>query len=240
MSKTLLELKNIDFSVKYKSKAILKDISLKLEENDFLTIIGPNAAGKTTLLKIILNILAPTKGKITRSEDLKLAYIPQKIEVPRTLAMNAKYFILLNEKHKKSNFDSVVETLKIENLLKKQLVNLSGGEMQKILLAKALISEPNLLIMDEPAQNLDISGQLEFYELINKLHKQKKLAILMVSHDLHLVMSSTKKVICLFNHICCQGKPHAVSQDPKFVSLFGKNMNKLMSIYNHYHNHNHE
>ena len=117
--------------------------------------------------------------------------------------------------------------------------NLSGGELQRLLLANALIKNPDILILDEPDQNLDISGQLQFYELLNEVYKQRGVAILMVSHDLHLVLSSTKQVICLFHHICCSGQPNVISQTPEFSAIFGKDMSKMMAVYNHYHSHNH-
>ena len=151
--------------------------------------------------------------------------------------------ILVSENFKKildsAKYD-LTYTQYIEKLLEKQMSILSGGEIQRVLLAKALLVSPDLLILDEPAQNLDISGQIAFYELLRKIYKKKKISILMVSHDLHMVMSATKNVICLFNHVCCSGEPNKVTKDPEFIAMFGDNMSKLISIYNHYHSHEHE
>ena len=237
MQQNLISLQNIN--LKFTGKNILENIDLDIKKGDFLTIIGPNGAGKSSLIKIIIGSLKPNSGKIKRNKDLKIAYVPQKMEINKTIPINAKYFLKLNQKIDQKLFQKITNDLKISDFLNTSLSNLSGGQRQRILLTKSLLSEPNLLILDEPAQNLDISGQLEFYSYINKLHKEKNISILMVSHDLHIVMSSTKKVICLNHHICCQGEPKIIAQNPDFKEIFGNDMNKLISIYNHYHDHHH-
>ena len=239
MVQNLVTLTNVNLKSPGTSKAILDNISFEINDRDFITIVGPNGAGKTSLLKIILGLAKPSQGNVTKNQILNIGYLPQKLHIPQTIPVNVGYFLKLNQKFDHSLYEKVIEDLKIEKLLGNQLYSLSGGEMQRVVLAKALLNKPNLLVLDEPAQNLDISGQIEFYELINKIYQEKQIAILMVSHDLHMVMSSTKRVICLFNHICCQGEPQIVAEDPKFVSIFGDSMSKLMSIYNHYHNHKH-
>lgn len=233
----LISLENINLN--FADQNILKNINLEIKKDDFITIIGPNGAGKSSLIKIIIGSVKNDYGKIVRNKNLKIGYVPQKIDINQTIPINAKYFLQLNQKIKPKLFDKILRDLKIENFLETQLNNLSGGQRQKILLAKALLSEPNLLILDEPAQNLDISGQLEFYNYIKNLHQEQKTSILMISHDLHIVMSSTKKVICLNRHICCQGEPKIIAKNPDFKEIFGNDMNKLISIYNHYHDHHH-
>ncbi|MBT4989207.1 MAG: ATP-binding cassette domain-containing protein [Rickettsiales bacterium] len=235
----LITLSNINLAPNGNKEPILENISFAIKQNDFITIVGPNGAGKTSLLKIILGLIKPSLGNIARHKNLAIGYLPQKMHIPQTIPINVEYFLKLNQDVKPDLFEEIIANIKIEPLLTHKLYNLSGGETQKVFLAKALLSQPNLLILDEPAQNLDISGQIEFYELINKIYCKKQTSILMVSHDLHMVMASTKKVICLFKHICCQGAPQTVAEDPKFISIFGDNMSKLMSIYNHYHNHKH-
>ncbi|MDA7705319.1 ATP-binding cassette domain-containing protein [Rickettsiales bacterium] len=230
-----LEKINLNFA----DKKILDNIDINIKKDDFITIIGPNGSGKSSLIKIIIGSLKASSGKVRRNKNLKIAYVPQKMEINQTIPINAEYFLQLNQKIEPKLFDKIITELKIGNFLQTQLNNLSGGQKQKILLAKALLSKPNLLILDEPAQNLDISGQLEFYNYIDKLHKEQNISILMVSHDLHIVMSSTKKVICLHHHICCQGEPKIIAQNPDFKEIFGNDMNKLISIYNHYHDHHH-
>jgi zinc transport system ATP-binding protein len=226
-------------SYKADKKAILSDVSIEIKKQDFITIIGPNGAGKTTLLKILLGIKKPTNGDITVKKNLAIGYLPQKVHLDLSIPICAKYFLKLNKNFNEEDLKEIVKDTNIEKILDKQIHQLSGGETQRLLLANALLGDPELLILDEPDQNLDISGQLQFYELLNNVYKKRKIAILMVSHDLHMVMSSTKKVICLFHHICCSGKPDVISKNPEFTKIFGKDMTKLMSIYNHYHTHNH-
>jgi zinc transport system ATP-binding protein len=233
----LIETKNI--FLKEGDKEILKDISLNIAQDDFISIIGPNGAGKTTLLKIILGITKADKGVVNKKKNLRIGYVPQKINIDHSLPVNVKYFLMLCAKINKTELQKIVSETKIEMLLDKNIYDLSGGEMQRILLAKALINNPEILILDEPAQNLDLNGQIEFYKLLQEIYKEKKIAILMVSHDLHMIMSATKKVVCLYKHICCQGEPEAVSKNPEFISIFGKDMSKLISVYNHFHDHEH-
>jgi len=233
----LVSLKNIN--LKFSGKNILDNINLDIKKNDFITIIGPNGSGKSSLVKLIIGSLKSNSGKIIRNKDLKISYVPQKIQINQTIPINAEYFLKLNKKFEEKLFTKIINDLKITDFLNTQLNDLSGGQRQKILLAKALLCKPNLLILDEPAQNLDISGQLEFYNYITKLHREQKISILMISHDLHIVMSSTKRVICLHHHICCQGEPKIIAKNPDFKEIFGNDMNKLVSIYNHYHDHHH-
>jgi zinc transport system ATP-binding protein len=234
----LLEAKKLNYKIN--GKEILRDVSLKVSKNDFVTIVGPNGAGKTSLLQILLGSKQASEGTIRREKGLKVGYVPQKIFIDYTMPINVAYFLKLCQKTSEKEFLQIVKETNIEKLLEKQMSILSGGEIQRVLLAKALLVSPDLLILDEPAQNLDISGQIAFYELLRKIYKKKKISILMVSHDLHMVMSATKNVICLFNHVCCSGEPNKVTKDPEFIAMFGDNMSKLISIYNHYHSHEHE
>jgi zinc transport system ATP-binding protein len=155
------------------------------------------------------------------------------------MPISVEYFLRLFQEIDDKYLQEIISKINISKLLSKKIDVLSGGEMQRVLLAKALLNQPDLLILDEPAQNLDITGQLKFYELLNEIYKSQEVAILMVSHDLHMVMSSTKQVICLFHHICCLGTPEDITKNPEFISIFGNDMSKLISIYNHYHNHKH-
>lgn len=227
-----------DVCLNVNNKNILNNVSFEIKNNDFLTIIGPNGAGKTSLLKIILGIIKPTKGSIEIQNKLNISYVPQYMNIEKSIPVNVDYFLKLYQKDT-SSFDEIIQRISIEKILKKQLYELSGGELQKVLLGKALLDKPDLLILDEPAQNLDISSQIELYKIINELYKSSNISILMVSHDLHMVMSSTKRVICLYHHICCAGEPSFVYQNPEFISIFGSNMSELISLYSHYHNHKH-
>ena len=235
-NQSLIKVQNISY--KRDKKIILDNVSLEIKTQDFITIVGPNGAGKTTLLKILLGIKKPNLGKIQNKQSLKIGYLPQKIHIDSSIPISVNYFLKLNKDYKK-NFDEVILETRIDKIMDKQINKLSGGELQRSLLANALLGNPDLLILDEPDQNLDINGQLKFYELLNKIYEKRKIAILLVSHDLHLVMKSSKKVICLFGHICCSGKPEVISKNPEFNKIFGEDMSKLMSSYNHYHTHNH-
>ena len=213
------------------NKSILKNIDIQINKNDFITIIGPKGAGKTLLLKCLMGFYKPNFGKIQKKDKLKIGYMPQSINVINTMPMTVKNFITVRKKYDDISFKQVVSEIDIRQLVDKQLSVLSGGEMQRVLLARSLLNNPDLLVLDEPAQNLDISGQLSFYKLIQEIYSKRDISILMVSHDLHLVMVSTKKVLCLSNHICCSGKPQQVAQDPEFISMFGKDMANMMAVY---------
>ncbi|HLD77041.1 MAG TPA: ATP-binding cassette domain-containing protein [Rickettsiales bacterium] len=220
-------------------KNILNNISLTIKKRDFITIIGPNGAGKSMLLKCLMNFYRPNSGKISVKKNLKIGYVPQKIVISDAMPISVKKFLYLANKISEVEFKKIVKEIVIDDILDKQLHILSGGELQRVLLARALLNNPEILILDEPAQNLDISGQMAFYKILDNVYKNHEVAILMVSHDLHLVMASTKQVICLFHHICCAGEPQVVTKDPEFISLFGSDMAKMMAIYNHTHNHTH-
>jgi zinc transport system ATP-binding protein len=180
----------------------------------------------------------PDKGTIIKKENLKIGYVPQSTNINNTMQINVKNFITLRKKFDQLSLKQVVIETKIGEIINKQISVLSGGEMQRVLLARSLLNNPELIILDEPAQNLDIAGQMNFYELLQSIYSKRKLSILMVSHDLHLVMVSTKKVLCLSNHICCSGKPQQIAQDPEFISMFGKDMANMMAVYQHNHNNN--
>ena len=227
----LISAKNI--SVIKSGKNILNDVSIDINKNDFITIIGPNGAGKSMLLKCLMGFYKPNIGDIKTKPNLKFGYMPQNLDVIKTIPMKAKLFITIKKKFDKISLKKVISETQIENILDKQLSFLSGGEMQRVLLARSLLNNPELLILDEPAQNLDVSGQTLFYKLLQKIYSKRGLSILMVSHDLHLVMVSTKQVICLSNHICCSGKPQQITNDPKFLSMFGKDMAEVMAVYQH-------
>ena len=227
----LISAKNI--SVIKSGKNILNDVSIDINKNDFITIIGPNGAGKSMLLKCLMGFYKPNSGTIKTKPNLKFGYMPQNLDVIKTIPMKAKLFITIKKKFDKISLKKVISETQIENILDKQLSFLSGGEMQRVLLARSLLNNPELLILDEPAQNLDVSGQTLFYKLLQKIYSKRGLSILMVSHDLHLVMVSTKQVICLSNHICCSGKPQQITNDPKFLSMFGKDMAEVMAVYQH-------
>ena len=237
LTNALISAKNV--SVLKNQKSILENIDIQINKKDFITIVGPNGAGKTMLLKCLMGFYKPTSGMIERKEKLKIGYMPQSINVINTMPITVKDFITVKKKYDDVSLHKVITEVNLGEIVNKQLSVLSGGEMQRVLLARSLLNNPDLLILDEPAQNLDISGQLNFYKLIQEIYSKRDISILMISHDLHLVMVSTKKVLCLYKHICCSGAPQQIAKDPEFLSMFGKDMANMMSIYQHSHDHDH-
>jgi zinc transport system ATP-binding protein len=238
MNPLLLEAKEI--SVFCNRRTILKDVSLTINERDFITIIGPNGAGKSMLLKCLMEFYVPSKGKIYRRPNLRIGYVPQRFSLQPSFPITTKKFLTLRSKESAEKILHIAHETKIEKLLTRDLSVLSGGELQRVLVARALLNSPDLLILDEPAQNLDISGQMSFYKLLENIYKTHAISILMVSHDLHLVMASSKQVVCLFHHICCKGEPQIITKDPEFIALFGNDMARMMAVYHHEHQHHHE
>ncbi|MDM5148196.1 ATP-binding cassette domain-containing protein [Candidatus Persebacteraceae bacterium Df01] len=235
---TLICADNISFS--RGGVNILNHVSVTVNRHDFITIIGPNGAGKSTLLKCLAGLTNPNSGTVNRIKPLKIGYVPQRLMVDRAMPITTRHFITL---HKRATADDIERTTMetgIQHILNQPLQSLSSGELQRALMTRALLNTPDLLILDEPAQNLDVAGQLAFYKLLEKIYHDWHIAILMVSHDLHLVMSCTRRVLCLYHHVCCSGEPQTITQDPEFVSLFGADMAHMMAVYHHTHNHRHD
>ncbi len=238
MSDALITLNNISLS--NSGKNILDDVSFKLHQGEFITLIGPNGAGKSSLIKILLGIIKQDSGHITYKGEIKFGYTPQTFTANPYIPISVKDFLTLNQKLDATFMQQTFELTGINEFLKSPLKNLSGGELQKVLLTRALLNKPNVLILDEPAQNLDVDGQMQLYKLIQDIHQQQNCAVLMVSHDLHRVMKESSQVICLYHHICCEGLPESILKDAKFNDLFADQINELMATYEHHHNHHHE
>jgi len=238
MSDALITLNNI--SLNHNGKNVLDDVSFKLHKGEFVTLIGPNGAGKSSLIKILLGVIKQDSGDITYTNNIRLGYTPQTFSANPFIPISVKDFLTLNQKLDSEFMLQTFELTGIKELLKLPLKNLSGGELQKVLLTRALLNKPNVLILDEPAQNLDIDGQMQLYKLIQDIHQQQNCAVLMVSHDLHRVMKESTQVLCLYHHICCEGLPESILKDEKFNDLFADQINDLMATYEHHHNHHHE
>lgn len=219
---------------------ILQGISLAINPAEIVTVIGPNGAGKSTLIKAILKLVKPSSGHIEYHPDLTIGYMPQKFHLDPTLPLTVKRFLQLATKNQQ-RAQQLLEEMGAPHVYERMVGQLSGGELQRVLLARALMAEPNLLILDEPAQGVDLNGQSQLYQLISSLRDRRHMAVLMVSHDLHFVMAATDQVICLNQHICCSGHPSAVSTDPAYRTLFASDaMDSQLAIYNHHHDHHHE
>lgn len=227
-------------SVRYSKENVLSHISLSLHDDCITTLIGPNGAGKTTLVRVVLGLIKPSEGQLWTKPNLRVGYMPQKLNIDRTMPLTVKRFLNIGLKPEKSFLELTLDQVGAGHLLKNSFHDLSGGETQRVLLARALLRNPELLVLDEPVQGVDVNGQTELYQLISAIREQRKCGILMISHDLHLVMSSTDHVVCLNHHICCSGHPERVSNDPTFIELFGRSQAEAFALYNHHHDHRHD
>jgi zinc transport system ATP-binding protein len=213
-------------------------VSLTVSAGEIVTIIGPNGAGKTTLLRAALGLQRADAGRIERRAGLRVGYLPQRLAIDETLPLTVRRFLALVPKARRDAAAALVET-GATHTLDLPVQTLSGGEVQRVLLARALLREPQLLVLDEPAQGVDIAGQAELFALIRRLRDQHGCGVLLVSHDLHLVMAATDRVVCLNHHVCCSGRPEAVSRDPAYRALFGAAIEGF-ALYAHAHDHCHD
>lgn len=234
----LVRMKNI--SVRFDDRDVLDNISLDIKINEITTIIGPNGAGKSTLIKTLLGLIAPYKGQIDKKNKLTIGYVPQKLKLNDTLPLHVDRFLKLAGRYSKQERTEALKLVGAEHLAKNDMHQLSGGENQRVLLARALLRRPELLVLDEPAQGVDVQGQIELYNLIEVIRHRFQCAVLMISHDLHLVMAKTDKVICINHHVCCSGEPEAISNHPSYVELFGKPNDGALAFYHHSHSGQHD
>ncbi len=238
MHELLLEASGI--SVKRQGRFLLQKADLQLHQGKITTLIGPNGAGKTTLVRSLLGLIKIDEGHVWRSANLRLGYMPQKLHLDASFPLTVQRFLTLAGKPL-ADWQETLSLTAIHHLLQSPMQLLSGGETQRVLLARALLRNPQLLVLDEPVQGVDITGQASLYKLIHHIRNQRGCGVLLVSHDLHLVMATTDTVICLNQHICCQGHPEHVTNDPAYIALFGdKPEPAAMAIYTHHHDHQHD
>ena len=232
----LIKLENV--GINQDNKWLVHDVSLEIERGKILTLIGPNGSGKTTTAKIALGIHKNIKGKVTKNTN-KIGYVPQKISIDWTLPIRVIDFMSLTQT---LQFDEVVSALRlteVEHLKHNDLRSLSGGEFQRVLMARAIAKKPDLLVLDEPVQGVDFTGEIALYELIKKISDELNCGILLISHDLNVVMSKTDYVVCLNGHVCCSGTPMNVANNKNYKELFGDQASTLLSVYEHKHDHTH-
>jgi zinc transport system ATP-binding protein len=240
MDNHLVELKNIELEIN--NKIILHNINLTIPFNQIITFIGPNGSGKTSLIKIFIGLIKPSKGKVIKAANIKFGYVPQKFYINELLPLTVNYFLKTQSRVSGTSdkFHEVIKLLKIETLLEKFLSKLSGGEMQLVLIARALLNNPVLLILDEPTQGLDVNGQLHFYQIIKIIKQSLNITIVIVSHDLYFVMKDSFKVYCINQHICCSGSPKQISENDEFQKIFNySQIAQYLTPYDHEHDHKH-
>jgi len=231
-----LEQINLNFGQNH----VLQNINAELHRGCITTLIGPNGAGKTTLVRVILGLIKADSGQLWQQPGLRIGYMPQKLQIDKTFPLTVERFLLTAQRCQPEQLKAALDDVGAGKLLKQSLHNLSGGEMQRVLLARALLRNPQLLVLDEPVQGVDINGQLELYNLIARIRDERGCGVLMVSHDLHLVMAATDHVVCINHHVCCSGHPEHVTNDPSFTELFGIKGSEQLAIYSHHHNHRHD
>ena len=220
------------------NKWLVKDVTLNIEKGKIITLIGPNGSGKTTTAKIALGLYKNISGKVEKYTK-KIAYVPQKISIDWTLPIRVFDFMNLTSDLQNNETNEALEITGAKHLINNDLKSLSGGEFQRVLMARAIAKKPDLLVLDEPVQGVDFTGEIELYELIKKISETLKCGILLISHNLHDVMSKTDHVVCLNGHVCCSGTPISVANNKKYQELFGEDVSKILSIYEHKHDHKH-
>ena len=236
-NKLLVKLENA--GVQRTSKWLVKGISFEISQGQIVTLIGPNGSGKTTTAKMILNIMNADEGQITRNTD-KMAYVPQKINIDWTMPLRVIDFMKITNNLNDNQVIESLTTTGVDKFLYNQIHNLSGGEFQRVLIARAIAKKPDLLVLDEPVQGVDYNGEIALYNLIKKISVNLNCGILLISHDMHFVMSTTDHVVCLNGHICCSGTPSSVVKNPEYIKLFGEHNSETLSYYQHHHDHSHD
>jgi zinc transport system ATP-binding protein len=232
----LVKLKDVGFE--QNGKWLVKGVSLQVEKGKIVTLIGPNGSGKSTTAKIALGIYKNIEGQVEKFTN-NIGYVPQKISIDWTLPLRVKDFMLLTDNLKDDALDEALTLTGVKHLKDKNLGNLSGGEFQRVLLARAISKKPELLVLDEPVQGVDFTGEIALYELIKKISEKLNCGILLISHDLHTVMTATDHVVCLNGHVCCSGSPKDVARNNEYKALFGEQASQTLSVYEHKHDHEH-
>jgi len=239
MSEPLIQTNALDLEVG--GKVILSHVDFAIHRGEIVTIVGPNGSGKSSFLKCLIGAMAQKRGTVTRAKGLRIGYVPQKLHLDRAFPMSVRRFLKLGQYRGNAAIpDDLIARTGVSGLLDQQVSDLSGGQLQRVLLAHALIDKPDLLILDEAAQGLDQPAVAGFYHLIEEVRADYGCAVLLVSHDLHVVMSASDRVVCLNGHICCEGTPTIVSEAPEYRQLFGYGTEGALALYRHTHDHAHD
>ena len=237
MDNTLIQLNNC--GILRNRKWLVRGVSLTVDRGQIVTLIGPNGSGKSTTAKMALGIMKPDEGDNTIKENLKISYVPQKLAIDWSLPLRVLDFMNLIENYDHSIINEMLTITGIQHLQNEDVRNLSGGEFQRLLMARAIAKKPDFLVLDEPVQGVDYAGEIALYQIIQDIRKNFNCGILLISHNLHVVMSQTNHVICLNGHICCSGEPKSIVKNPEYIKLFGDNMDPTLAFYKHEHDHHH-
>ncbi|UWQ35283.1 ATP-binding cassette domain-containing protein (plasmid) [Leisingera sp. M527] len=227
-------------TVSYGGKTVLSGVNLAIEPGEIVTVVGPNGSGKSTLLRSVIGALKPSRGAVNRAPGLRIGYVPQKLHIDPTLPLTVRRFLSLPARVSDARASEALEQAGAGDLAARQMSGLSGGQFQRVLLARALLTDPQLLILDEATQGLDQPGSAAFYQRIEKVRQDLGCAVLMVSHELHVVMAASDRVVCLNGHVCCEGAPEHVASAPEYRALFGTGTQGALALYRHEHNHSHD
>jgi zinc transport system ATP-binding protein len=218
---------------------LVRGVDFLVRSGEIVTLIGPNGSGKTTTARLALGVIACSEGHVRRRAGLRAAYVPQKMAVDWALPLRVQDLMVLTQRLSIAEMITALKITGASHLMAREVRHLSGGELQRVLLARAVARQPELLVLDEPAQGVDFSGEIALYDLIKDVRDRLGCGILMISHDLHMVMAATDQVICLNGHVCCQGTPELVAKSPEYRSLFGERAAAALAIYQHHHDHTH-
>ncbi|WP_020592127.1 metal ABC transporter ATP-binding protein [Kiloniella laminariae] len=229
-----------DLTVEFGGRVALDQVNLTVHRNEIVTLIGPNGAGKSTLIRALLQAIRPSKGEVWRRHGLVIGYVPQRLNIDPIMPMTVERFLSIPSPHSLADRKEALLSVGAAQTLEQPVQSLSGGEFQRVLLARAILRKPDLLVLDEPVQGVDFQGQTELYRLISRLREQNGFGILMVSHDLHIVMAETDRVVCINGHVCCSGAPTQVSDSPEYLALFGGQTKPGLAVYHHLHDHSHD
>ena len=233
----LVSLDNV--GIQRSEKWLVRGVSMTIDPGEIVTMIGPNGSGKSTTAKAALGIMTPDEGVVHHKPNLNVSYVPQKLEINWTLPLTVSRFLQLTFQASKKNIADALNATETLHLINTQMSALSGGEFQRVMLARAILKSPELLVLDEPVQGVDFNGEIALYQLIENIRRQLNCGILLISHDLHMVMSTTDRVICLNGHVCCSGTPASVASSSEFISLFGAHAASSLAFYEHNHDHEH-
>ncbi|MGE5267168.1 MAG: ATP-binding cassette domain-containing protein [Deltaproteobacteria bacterium] len=226
-------------TLKRGGRLVLDHVDVDIHPGEIVTLIGPNGSGKTSLVRALLGVQDLTGGEISKVDGLKIGYVPQRFDIDRALPMTVSRFLCLGHRMSRQALLAVLSEVGAARCIDQQLSELSGGELQRVLLARALVTDPDLLVLDEPVRGVDYNGEADLYALIGELRAKRGIGVLLVSHDLHVVMAQSDRVLCLNRHICCSGVPETVAQHPEYMRLFGPDTARAFGVYRHHHDHAH-